>query len=193
VPDVWLIYLFILNILCIYISNVFIFPSFPSRTPLSHSPPPASMRVLPPPLPPHCPGIPLHWGTKPSQDQGPLLLEDARQSHPLLHMQLEPWVPPCVLYGWWFSRWELGGGGGWVLVGWYCCSSYGVANPFSPLTPPLGSPWLAVSIRLKDRISCVSRWALNLLHSQECAPVSGLSVPTSMVLGLQECIPPCLL
>ena len=29
---------------------------------------------LPPPthpLPPHHPGIPLHWGTEPSQDQGP--------------------------------------------------------------------------------------------------------------------------
>jgi hypothetical protein len=32
---------------------------------------------------------------------------DARQGHPLLHMQLEPWVPSCVLFGWWFSPWEL--------------------------------------------------------------------------------------
>jgi hypothetical protein len=22
-------------------------------------------------------------------------------------VQLEPWVPPCVLFGWWFSPWEL--------------------------------------------------------------------------------------
>ena len=22
-------------------------------------------------------------------------------------MQLEPWLPPCVLFGWWFSPWEL--------------------------------------------------------------------------------------
>ena len=34
---------------------------------------------------------------------------DARQCHPLLHMQLEPWVPPCVIFGWWFSPWELWG------------------------------------------------------------------------------------
>ena len=37
---------------------------------------PASMRVLPGPtysLPPQCPSIPLHWGMKPSQDQGPPL------------------------------------------------------------------------------------------------------------------------
>jgi hypothetical protein len=33
---------------------------------------------------------------------------DAQQVHPLLHMRLEPWVPPCVLFGWWFSSWELG-------------------------------------------------------------------------------------
>ena len=28
-----------------------------------------------------------------------------RSSPPIdvLHMQLEPWVPPCVLFGWWFS------------------------------------------------------------------------------------------
>jgi hypothetical protein len=25
---------------------------------------------------------------------------------PLIHMQLESWVPPCVLFGWWFSFWE---------------------------------------------------------------------------------------
>ena len=25
------------------------------------------------PLPPPCPHIPLHWGTEPSRDQGPLL------------------------------------------------------------------------------------------------------------------------
>ena len=25
---------------------------------------------------------------------------DVQQGHPLLHMQLEPWVPLCVLFGW---------------------------------------------------------------------------------------------
>jgi hypothetical protein len=29
--------------------------------------------------------------------------------HPLLHKRLEPWVPPCVFFGWWFSPWELWG------------------------------------------------------------------------------------
>jgi hypothetical protein len=54
---------------------------------------------------------------------------DGQLGHPLLHMQLEPWVPPCVFFGWWFSPWEL-----WVvLVSSYWCSSYGVANPSSSL------------------------------------------------------------
>jgi len=57
---------------------------------------------------------------------------DDRQCHPWQHRLLEPWVPPCVLFSWGFSPWELWGGG---LVGWYCCSSYGVANPFSSFSP----------------------------------------------------------
>lgn len=28
---------------------------------------------------------------------------DDRLGHSLLHMQLDPWVSPCVLFGWWFS------------------------------------------------------------------------------------------
>ena len=30
-----------------------------------------------------------------------------QKGHSLLQMWLEPWVPPCVLFGWWFSSWEL--------------------------------------------------------------------------------------
>jgi len=56
------------------------------------------------PLPPHHPGIPLHvTGPRASP---PI---DARQGHPLPQMQLEPRVTPCVLFGWWFSPWELWG------------------------------------------------------------------------------------
>jgi hypothetical protein len=32
---------------------------------------------------------------------------DVQQGHPLLYMRLEPWVPLCVFFGWWFSPWEL--------------------------------------------------------------------------------------
>ena len=83
-------------------------------------PPPASMRVLPhPPTHSHLTILAFTYtGTRVSP---PI---DAREGHPLLYMQLEPWVPACVLFGWWFSPWELWG----VLVGSYCCSSYGAAG-----------------------------------------------------------------
>jgi hypothetical protein len=56
---------------------------------------------------------------------------DVQQGHPLLHMRLEPWVPPYVLFCWWFSPWELRGY--WLVH--ICCSSYGIANPFSSFSP----------------------------------------------------------
>jgi hypothetical protein len=40
---------------------------------------------------------------------GPRAPVDNQQSYPQIHMWLEPWVPPCVLFGWWFSPWELWG------------------------------------------------------------------------------------
>jgi hypothetical protein len=55
---------------------------------------------------------------------------DIWQCHTLLHIQLEPWVSPRVIFGSWFSLWKL-----WGLVGCYCCFSYGVAKPFSSLGP----------------------------------------------------------
>ena len=65
----------LLDIFFIYISNVIPFPTLPNPYPIPHSP--ASMRVFthPPahPLLPPRPGIPLHWGMLPSQDQGPPL------------------------------------------------------------------------------------------------------------------------
>jgi hypothetical protein len=57
---------FLKDIFSIYISNVIPFPDFPS----SHFPFPCSPTH---PLPLPCPGIYLHWGIQPSQDQGPLL------------------------------------------------------------------------------------------------------------------------
>jgi hypothetical protein len=61
-----------------------------------------------------------------------------------------PWISPYVLFGWWFSPWELSGGGGGVLVGSYCCSSYGAANPNSSLCPFSSSSIgdLAISLRV---------------------------------------------
>jgi hypothetical protein len=60
----------------IYTSNVIPSPGLPSGNPLFHPLSPCFYEDPPPPthplLPPH-PGIPLYWGIKPQQDQGPLL------------------------------------------------------------------------------------------------------------------------
>jgi hypothetical protein len=48
-----------------------------------------------------------------------------QQCHPLPHVWPEPWVTPCVLFGWWFSPGSSEGSG------WYCCSPHGAANLLS--------------------------------------------------------------
>jgi hypothetical protein len=57
---------------------------------------------------------------------------DVQQDHPLPHMQPEPWVPPCVLFGsWWSSPQKL-------RVVWLVdtvAHSHGAANPLSAFNP----------------------------------------------------------
>jgi hypothetical protein len=107
------------------------FPISPLKTPYPIPPPPSSMTVLP-----IHPVITLHWGIEPSQDQEPLL----------------PLMPNkdtlCYICCWspgLFHVYPLvvglvpGSSGGGGLFGWYCCSSYGVANPFSSFSPSSNS------------------------------------------------------
>jgi hypothetical protein len=136
-----------LVILVIYLSNVIPFPGFlpenPHHTPL----PPVSMKVLshltthPPthPLLPHHPSISLCWCIKHSQDQGfplPMMPDKAivcyicRWSHESLQVY--------CLVGSLVSR------SSGDLVGWYCCSSYGVVNPFRYFSPPNSSTGVPV-------------------------------------------------
>jgi len=55
---------------------------------------------------------------------------DARQCQPLLHMWLGPWVP--YVYSLVDGLVPESPG---VLVDWFCCSSYGVANLFRSFSP----------------------------------------------------------
>jgi hypothetical protein len=140
-----------LNIFLIYISNVIPFPGpsppLPPKTSYTIRPSLASMRVFPnhsstptsPPLHSLTPGNQAFPGPRASS---PI---DAQQGHPWLHMPLEPWVPPCALFDWWFSPWEFWWGGkvgSWLVD--IAVLPMGLQTPSAPsflsLTPPLGSP-----------------------------------------------------
>jgi hypothetical protein len=98
------VYIFLLDIFFIYISNAI--PKVPYNLPLPCSPTH--------PLPLLGPSIPLYWGILSLQNQGASLPNDGQLGRLLLHMQLEIRA--------------LG-----VLVSSYCCSTYRVADPFSSL------------------------------------------------------------
>jgi hypothetical protein len=107
--------------------HLFTFPGFPSKIfyplplPLLTNPP------TPTSYPWYSPTLGHRAFTGP-RDSPPI---DDRLGHPLLHIQLEPWVPPWVLFGWQFSPWELWG----ILVSSSCCSLHGTTNHFSSLGP----------------------------------------------------------
>ena len=154
-----LVYFFsflLLAILFIYISNVnplpgfkcIPFPRFPSPLPLllwgcspTHPPTPTSLPWYSPTL--------RHQAFTGPRASPPTYVQ---KGHPLLHMWLEPWVPPCVLLGWWFSPWELLGGFWFVDI----VLPMGLQTPSAPsvlsLTPPLETlcsvQWLAESTHL---------------------------------------------
>ena len=130
----------LLDILFIYISNVISFPSFHSSKPLSHPPSPCYEGAQTPahPLLPPCPGILLHWGMESSQNQGPLL---PLLSNKAIFCYICGWSPGTLHVYSLINGLVPGSPGG--LVGWYCCSSYGLqtlsAPSFLSLTCLLGT------------------------------------------------------
>jgi hypothetical protein len=100
---------------------------YPPKTSLSHPSSPCSLTHL---LLLPCPGIPLHWGIHPSEDQGPLL---SLMSHKAILCYICSWSHESL------HVYSLVGGlipGNAGSTGCsYCCSSYGAANPFSSLDP----------------------------------------------------------
>jgi hypothetical protein len=96
-------------------------------------PPPKTTIPPPPSLPWHCPtlGYLAFIGPRASSPT------DTHQGHPLLHMQLDSWVPPCVLFGWWFSPWELWGY--WLVD--IVVLPMGLQTPSAPSVLSLTSPF----------------------------------------------------
>jgi hypothetical protein len=109
---------------------------------------------------------------------------DVQQGHPLLHIQLEPWVPPCVLFGWWFNPWELWGY--WLVFIFY--PPMWLQTPSAPwvlsLTLPLVTlssvQWMAESIHL-----CIFQVLTEPLRRQLYqTPVSKQLLTSTIVSGL---------
>ena len=86
---------------------------------------------------------------------------------------------PCVLFGWWFSPWEFGAGSLGALVGWYCFSSYEVANPFS-----FYSPCPNFSIRVPDLSPMLGCEYLPLCWSGSDRASPGIAISGSCQLAL---------
>jgi hypothetical protein len=103
-------------------------------------------------------------------------------------MQLEPRVPPCVFFGWWFSPRELWGY--WLVH--IVVPPMELPIPSAPwvlsLAPSLGTPcsiqWMAVSIRF-----CICH-TLAEPHMRQLyqAPVRNLFLVSTIVSGFDGCI-----
>jgi hypothetical protein len=178
----WIFYIFTFQMLFHF--------CFPSKTPQSHAPPPASMRVFPLTRS----NSQLNTLAFPYTGAKGLLRTKGHSSY---------WCQPtlssatyatgamghsmCML---WLVISPLGALGG--LVGWYCGSSYGVANPFSSFSPfsnsslesPCSVQWLAGSIYLCtcQALAEPLRWQLYQ------APVSKHFLVSPIVSGFSVCI-----
>ena len=93
--------IFLLDIFFIYILSVIPFTGFPFKTPYPLPTYPVSVRVFPyPPMHSCFPSLAFpitgYQAFTGPRTSPPI---DVPQGHPLLHIQMEPWVTPCVLLG----------------------------------------------------------------------------------------------
>jgi hypothetical protein len=103
-------------------------------------------------------------------------------------MQLEPWVPPCAIFGWWINPWELWGY--WlvhIVVPPMC-----LQTPSTPwvlsLAPTLGT--LCSVQRLAESIQlCICQTVVEPLRRQLYqGPVSKHLLASIIVPGFGDCI-----
>jgi hypothetical protein len=143
------VFLLLLNIFFIYISNVISFLHLLSETLLYYPPLPLLTNI---PISASLSPTLGHWTFTESR-ASPLI--DVPQGHPLLHMQLQPWVPPCVLFGWWFSPLELWGY--WLVLI--------VVPPMRLRTP--SAPWVLSLVPLLVNL-CSVQWMAVSIHFCIC-------------------------
>jgi len=105
-----------------------------------------------------------------------------------LHMQLEPWIPPCVLFVWWSSPWEFWGF--WLVnivvlpIGLQTPSATSVLSLTTPLGTQFLVQWLAASIHL-----CICQALAEPLRRQLYqAPVSMHFLASTIVTGFGDCL-----
>jgi hypothetical protein len=153
-------------------------PHFPSPLPLlSNLPTPASW-------PWHSP-IPGHRTFTGPRASPPI---DDQLGHPLLHMQLKTWVPPCVLFVWWFSPWKMWDY--WLVH--IVLPSMGLQIPSAPwvlsLAPSLGTlcsvQWIAVNICLSTS-QALAEFLRRQLYQ---APISKILLASAIVTGFGDCL-----
>ena len=110
-----------------------------------------------------------------------------QEDHPLLHMQLKPWVHPFVLFDWWFSPCELWGY--WLVH--IVVSLMGRQAPSAPSVLSLASPLGKCSVQcLADSIHlCICQALAEPLRRQLYqAPVSKHFLASTIVSGFGDCI-----
>ena len=156
----------------------------PPKTPIPSSLPLLTNPPTPASLPSHSPTL-GHGAFTGPRASPPI---NVQQGHPLLHMQLEPWIPPCVPSGWWFSPWELWGN--WLVH--IVVPSMGLQAPLAPwvlsLAPPLWTlcsvQWLAESINL-----CICQALAEPLRRQLYqVPVNKHLLASTILSGYGDCI-----
>jgi hypothetical protein len=109
---------------------------------------------------------------------------DDRLGHPLLHIQVEPQLPPCVFFDWWFASKEL----------WGYWLAHIVFPPMGLQTPP--APWVH-SLAPSLGTLCSIQYMILSIHFCMCqalaealrrqlyqAPVSRLLLASAIVSGL---------
>jgi hypothetical protein len=113
---------------------------------------------------------------------------DNRPGHPLLHIQLEPQIPPCVFFDWWFSSKEFWGY--WLVQ--IDFPRMGFQTPSAPwvlsLAPSLENLCSIQSVIVSIHFYICQALAEPLRRQLYQAPKSKLLLVSAIVSGFGGCL-----